>query len=84
MVMACTSWAKGRGEILRKAENRSFEAMMNNPTDIARITRWIQQEGRLEQFRLTLEVEAKMSEREVSKENWSLATNKGVDGIRTG
>ena len=39
MVMACTSWAKTRGEILRKAENQSFEAMMNNPKDIARITR---------------------------------------------
>ena len=36
---------------------------MNNPKEIARITRWIQQEGRLEQFRLTLEVEATMSER---------------------
>ena len=40
---------------------------MNNPTDIARITRWIQQEGKLEQFRLTLEVEATMREREESK-----------------
>lgn len=67
MIMACTSWAKGRGEILRKAENRSFEAMMNYPKDIARITRWIQQEGWLEQFRLTVEVEATMREREEGK-----------------
>ena len=64
MVMACTNWAKGRVEILRKAENRSFEAMMNSPKDIARVARWIQQEGQLEQFRLTLEVEATMRARE--------------------
>ena len=55
---------QGRGEILRKAESQSFEAMMNNPKDVARITKWIQREGRLEQFRLTLEVEATMRERE--------------------
>ena len=52
---------------MKKAENRSFKAMMNNPKDIAKITRWIQQEGRLEQFRLTLEVEAAMREREESR-----------------
>ena len=60
MIMACFNWVKGRGEILRKSEPRSLEAMMNNPKYIARMTRWIQQEGRLEQFRLTLEVEATM------------------------
>ena len=69
MIMACPDWAIGRGEILRKAENRSFEAMMNNPKDMARITKWIQKEGRLEQFRLTLEVEAMMSDREGSRRN---------------
>ena len=45
MIMACPDWTLGRGEILRKAENRSFEAMMNTPKDVARITKWIQKEG---------------------------------------
>lgn len=41
MIMVCPKWAKGRGEILQKARTRTFEIMMNNPEDIARITQWI-------------------------------------------
>ena len=58
MVMVCPQWAQGRGEVLRKARNRTFEAMMDSPEDVARITKWIQAEGFIEQFRLTREVEA--------------------------
>ena len=39
MIMTFSNWAKGRGEILRKAELRPFEAMMNNPIDVAIITK---------------------------------------------
>ncbi|KAI1005846.1 hypothetical protein K3495_g2368 [Podosphaera aphanis] len=37
-IMACPLKARGRAEVWRRAKNRSFEAMMNNPEDIARIT----------------------------------------------
>ncbi|KHJ30542.1 hypothetical protein EV44_g4290 [Erysiphe necator] len=63
MIMACPRWAKGRGEILRKAENRSFKAMMNNPKDVARITQWILNEGKLEQFRLIGAIETVLKQR---------------------
>ena len=63
MIMAYSNWAKRRVEILGKADSRSFEAMMNSPKDVARISRWIQTERRLEQFGLTLEVEATMKAR---------------------
>lgn len=58
---------------------------MNNPNDVARITRWIKHEGRLEQFRLTLVVKATMRERERIVGGIRSSTNsKEVDGIRTG
>nr|CCA28224.1 predicted protein putative [Albugo laibachii Nc14] len=57
MVMVCPQWAQGRGEVLRKARNRTFEAMMDSPEDVVHITKWIQGEGYIEQFRLTREVE---------------------------
>ena len=41
------SWSTPTGQ---KVESRSFEAMMNNPKDVARGTKWIQHEGRFEQF----------------------------------
>ena len=67
MIMACSNWAKVRWEILRKAESRSFEAVMNRPKDVARITKWIQHEEKMEQFQLMLEVEATMRAREESR-----------------
>ncbi|KHJ33624.1 hypothetical protein EV44_g3838 [Erysiphe necator] len=62
--MYCPEWAKGRGDILRKAKDRSFKAMMNSPEDISRITKWIQKEGWLEQFRLSIEVERVVGQRQ--------------------
>ena len=62
MIMTCPQWAKGRGEILRKSKDRSYEAMINSPADVARITQWILNEGWLEQFRLVGQVEAVMKE----------------------
>ena len=67
MVMVCPQWAQGRGEVLRKARNRSFEAMMDNAEDVGRITKWIQREGWIEQFRLTRAVEAVMEERRMGE-----------------
>lgn len=64
MIMACPLWARGRGEILRKSSTRSFEAMINNPKDLARITQWIQKEGFLEQFNLSREVEEAIRKKE--------------------
>ncbi|KAI1003651.1 hypothetical protein K3495_g4555 [Podosphaera aphanis] len=57
MVMTCPQWAKGRGEVLRRAKDKSFEAMMNSPADMARVTQWILTQGWIEQFRLAEEVE---------------------------
>ena len=45
MVLACPQWAMGRGEVLQKAKDRSFAAMMNSPDDIERITKWILAKG---------------------------------------
>ena len=67
MVMVCPQWAQGRGEGLRKARNRSFEAMMDNAEDVGRRTKWIQREGWIEQFRLTRAVEAVMEERRMGE-----------------
>ena len=58
MVMVCPQWARGRGEVLRKARDSSFEAMMKSPEDDARITQWILTEGWIEQLQLTRGVEA--------------------------
>lgn len=58
MVLACHQWAEVRGEILRQAKDRSYEAMMKSPDDVARITQWILNKGWFEQFRLAREVEA--------------------------
>ncbi|KHJ32033.1 hypothetical protein EV44_g3928 [Erysiphe necator] len=63
MIMACPRWAKGRSEILRKAENRFFKAMINNPKGMARITQWILNEGKLEQFRLVGAIETVIKQR---------------------
>ena len=63
MVLACPQWAKGRGEVLRQTKDRSFEAMMNSPDDMKRMTEWILSNGWLEQFRLAEEVEIAIKER---------------------
>ncbi|KAI0999420.1 hypothetical protein K3495_g8776 [Podosphaera aphanis] len=62
-VMACPLRAKGRAEVWRKAKNRSFEAMMNDPEDLRRLTQWILDQKWLEQFRLAGEVERLVLER---------------------
>ncbi|KHJ36186.1 hypothetical protein EV44_g3200 [Erysiphe necator] len=67
MVLGCHQWAEGRGEILRQAKDRPYEAMMNIPDDMARITQWILNKGWYEQFRLAREVDA------VLKDNWRRA-----------
>lgn len=64
MIMQCPRWAEGRAEIWRKAKIRSFQAMMDNPEDVKRITQWILDKGWMEQFRLTEETEAIVAERE--------------------
>ncbi|KAI0995004.1 hypothetical protein K3495_g13178 [Podosphaera aphanis] len=64
MIMACPLWSEGRTDIWRKAKNRSFEAMLNSPEDIGRITQWILDQGWIEQFRLAGEVEAQIKQRE--------------------
>ena len=38
MVLACPQWANFRCDFLRRAKDRSFEAMMNSPEDVVRIT----------------------------------------------
>ncbi|KAI1007058.1 hypothetical protein K3495_g1163 [Podosphaera aphanis] len=63
MVLACLQWARGRGEVLRLAKDRSFEAMMNSAEDVTRIMQWIITQGRIEQFRLVGEVEKATSEK---------------------
>ena len=77
MVLACPQWASGRGDFLQQAKDRSFEAMMNSPEDVARITQWILSKGWIKQFRLAGEVEVAMSD----KVNRS---GRGEDGIHTG
>lgn len=67
MKMVCAIWAKGRGEIFQKAENRFFQTTMNSPRDMARITQWILIEGRLEPFRLAGPVETVIKWREEEK-----------------
>ena len=68
MIMACPRWSRGRDEVWRKAKDRSFQAMMNNPKDIARITQWILKERWLEQFRLVADVEATIEARKTRPE----------------
>ena len=63
MVMVCPQWTRVRGDVLSKAINRSFEAMMDSTEDVGRITKWIQTEGWIDQFRLTREVEAAVEKR---------------------
>ncbi|KAI1001879.1 hypothetical protein K3495_g6322 [Podosphaera aphanis] len=77
MVMTCPQWAKGRGEILLKSKVRSYQAMIQSPEDVARITQWILDEGYLEQFRLVSQVEAAMQEMRHK-------VGKGKDRIHTG
>ncbi|KAI0998792.1 hypothetical protein K3495_g9404 [Podosphaera aphanis] len=77
MVLACPQWARRRGEVLRLAKDRSFEAMMNSAEDVARITQWIITQGWIEQFRLVGEVEKATSEK-------MKRSGKGQDGIYTG
>ncbi|KAI1007571.1 hypothetical protein K3495_g646 [Podosphaera aphanis] len=65
--MASPLWSEGRTDIWRKAKSRSFEAMLNSPEDIGRITQWILDQGWIEQFRLAGEVEAQIKQREDSQ-----------------
>ena len=66
--MACPLRVKGRADVWRKTTIRSFEAMMNDPKDLVRITQWILDQGWFEQFRLVGEVEGRMLERGKEKE----------------
>ena len=63
MALACPQLAMGRGEVLRKANDRSFAAMMNSPDDKERITKWILAKGWLKQFQLVGEVEIALDEK---------------------
>ena len=53
----------GRGEVLLKARDSSFAAMMNSPDDIERVTKWILSKGLFEQFRLAGKVEIALDEK---------------------
>ena len=66
MIMSCPRWSNGRGEIWRQAKDRSYEAMINNPGDIKRITKWILNHGWIEQFQMTKAVEMLLEERNKS------------------
>ena len=77
MVLACPQWAGGRGDSLRRAKDRSFEAMMNSPEEVARITQWILSKGWIKQFRLAGEVEVAISDK-------IKRSRRGEDGIHTG
>ena len=68
MIMQCPQWAAGRAEIWRQAKVRSFQAMMDNPDDVKRITQWILDQGWMEQFRLAEVTEAIVAQREKEKE----------------
>lgn len=73
MIMACPQWSKWRGDWLRRAKKRSFQGMMNSHEDIARITQWILNQEWLEQFRLVRDVEAAITDTELSQrkgEGW--------------
>ena len=74
--MTCPQWARGRGDFLQKAKDRSYQAMIQSPEDVARITKWILDEGYLEQFRLVSQVEATMRE-------MMHRAGKGWDGLYT-
>ena len=50
MIMCCPRWSNGRAEIWGQAKDRSYEAMINNPGDIKRITQWILNQGWIEQY----------------------------------
>ena len=45
MVFACPQCAGGRGEFLRQAKDRSFEAMINSLEDVARNTQLVLSNG---------------------------------------
>ena len=75
-VMACPLRVKGRADVWRKATIRSFEAMMNDPKDLARITQWILDQEWFEQFRLVGEVERLMLERGEEKRKRGLFDEK--------
>ncbi|KHJ32507.1 hypothetical protein EV44_g3156 [Erysiphe necator] len=75
MILACPQWAKGRGEVLRRAKDRSYKAMMNSSEDVARITQRILHEGWIKQFRLVREVEA------VQKKKENVKSRKGLGWI---
>lgn len=62
-IMSCPLWSKGRGELTKRAKNRSFVAMMNSLSEIDRITEWITKEGWLEQFRFAGAVEKSLIEK---------------------
>lgn len=71
MIMQCPQWAAGRAEIWRQAKVRSFQAMMDNPDDVKRITQWILDQGWMEQFRLAEVTEAIVAQREKERERRS-------------
>lgn len=70
MIMSCHQWSNGRAEIWRQAKDRSFEAMINNPGDIKRITQWFLNHGLIEQFQMTKAVEMLLRERNRSCLSW--------------
>ena len=63
MVLTCPQWAKGKGEVLRQAKDKSFVAIMNSPDDMKSITEWVLSNDWLEQFRITEEDEIAVNDR---------------------
>lgn len=68
MLLYCPGWAKGRGGWLRKARSKDIQSLLNDPEDVRRITRWIIQEGLIEQFKLSPVVERLVQERKKGQE----------------
>jgi exonuclease III len=57
MLLRCPQWSEGRGEWRAKARDRSYQALISNPGDLQRITRWILRQGFIKQFSLAEETE---------------------------
>lgn len=71
MIMSRPQWLNGRGEIWRQAQDRPLEAMISNPVDIKRITRWIPDHDWIKQFWATKAVEMLPRERNRASNYWS-------------
>ena len=61
--LGVSSMGRGKRGDTTSSKDRSYEAMMNSPEDLARIIKWILYKGWFEQFRLAEQVEATVNEK---------------------